>query len=62
MTANPLTPAAMRRKIERLEAEIEQLRKIQRRSHEIYADMLHLSVDSKTRIEQAIRILQGADE
>lgn len=62
MIPKPPSPAALRRRIERLEAEVEAMRDVHRKSHEVYADMLANAVDLKIRIQQAIRILQGADE
>lgn len=62
MTAKPDSPAALRRRIERLEAEVEALRESSRRLHETYSAVLHESVDYKIRAQQAVRILQGADE
>ena len=62
MTGKPASPAAMRRRIERLEAEVAATRESTRRMHEIYSDMLEKSVDYQIRVQQALRILQGADE
>lgn len=62
MTTKPPSPAALRRRIERLEAEIEALRETNRKLHEVYQVMLHEAVDYKVRTQQAARILQGADE
>lgn len=62
MKSRPPSPAALRRRIERLEAEIEALRETNRRLHEVYSTMLHEAVDYKIRAQQAIRILQGEDD
>lgn len=62
MSQKPPSPAALRRRIEGLEAEIESLRETNRRMHEVYQDVLSGTVDYKTRAQQAARILQGADE
>lgn len=62
MTAAPPSPAALRRKIERLEAEIESLRETHRKIHQLYADMLAQHVDHEIRIQQAIKILQGEEK
>ena len=56
------SPAAQRRRIERLEAELEALRESNRRLHEVYSSILSESVDYKIRVRQAIQILQGTDE
>lgn len=58
----PPSPAAQRRRIERLEAEIAALRESNRRLHEVYSSLLSESVDYKIRARQAIQILQGTDE
>lgn len=60
MTKQP-SPAALRRHIERLEAEVEALRESNRRMHEVYSTMLHEAVDYKVRAQQAVRVLQGVD-
>lgn len=57
----PPSPAALRRRIERLEAEVEALRESNRRMHEVYSTMLHEAVDYKVRAQQAVRVLQGVD-
>ena len=62
MTPKPPSPAALRRRIERLEAELEALRETNRKLHEVYQVMLNEAVDYKIRAQQAARILQGADE
>lgn len=62
MTPKPPSPAALRRRIERLEAELEALRETNRKLHEVYQAMLHEAFDYKIRAQQAARILQGADE
>lgn len=62
MTPKPPSPAALRRRIERLEAELEALRETNRKLHEVYQVMLHEAVDYKISAQQAARILQGADE
>ncbi len=58
----PPSPAAQRRRIERLEAELEALRESNRRLHEVYSSLLSESVDYKIRARQAIQILQGTDK
>ena len=62
MTPKPPSPAALRRRIERLEAELEALREANRKMFEVYQVMLHEAVDYKVRAQQAVRILQGANE
>ena len=62
MTPKPPSPAALRRRIERLEAELEALREANRKMFEVYQVMLHEAVDYKVRVQQAVRILQGANE
>lgn len=58
----PTIPAHARRKIERLEARIAELEARIDRDFSVYRENLYESVDAKTRIDHAIRILQGADE
>jgi BMFP domain-containing protein YqiC len=58
----PPIPAHARRKIERLEARIAELEARIDRDFAVYRENLYESVDAKTRIEQAIRILQGGGD
>lgn len=58
----PPIPAHARRKIERLTTENELLRDEIRNHMRIYGDTLGELVTLKVQQEQAIRILQGADE
>lgn len=62
MATKSPSPAALRRRIEKLEAEIEAMREAHRKCTRVYEDMLREVVDLKIRNRQAIRILQGADE
>ena len=62
MTDKPPSQAALRRRIARLEAQLEALRETQRKTHQVYADMLAQSVDYRLRVEQAIKILQGEEK
>ena len=62
MTPKPPSPAALRRRIERLEAELEALRETNRKLHEVYQVMLYEAVEFKIRAQQAIKILKGEDD
>lgn len=62
MTPKPPSPAALRRRIERLEAELEALRETSRKMFEVYQAMLREAVDYKIRAQQAIKILKGEDD
>lgn len=56
------TVAVLQRKIERLEAQIEAMREMDRRTGAVYSSMLGDITDYKIRAQQAIRILSGEDE
>lgn len=56
------TIASLQRKIERLEAQIEAMREMDRRTGSVYSSMLGDITDYKVRTQQAIRILTGEDE
>jgi hypothetical protein len=58
----PKSPAALRREVERLTAQVRALHLELATARRHYAENLSDLVDYKTRAEQAIRILQGADE
>lgn len=62
MSARKTRSETLRQRIERLEAEVEALREVCRRSYAACADMLAESVDMRTRVEQAISILHGASK
>ncbi len=55
-------PAAARRKIERLERENEELRAEIAKHTDVYRETLCELVTYKVRVEQGIKLLQGADE
>jgi len=61
-TAKKPTVAALQRKIERLEAQIEAMREMDRRTGAVYSSMLGDITDHRVRAQQAIRILSGEDE
>jgi len=58
----PKTPAALRRKIERLEAQIKALTDFMDRDRRSEYQTIQRNADMAVRIEQATRILQGKDE
>ena len=62
MTGTTPSPSALRRKIERLEAELAALRDMQHKTHQVYAEVLARNVDQRIRVEQAVRILTGQDD
>lgn len=55
------TIAQLKRKIERLEAQLAEMKASADKSFAFYGDYLALSVDQRIRIEQAIRILKGEE-
>ena len=58
----PQTPAALRRKIERLEAQLKALTEFIERDRRSEYQTIQRAADMAVRIEQATRILQGKDE
>lgn len=58
----PPSPAAMRRRIERLEKQNSALQDALNGAFKNYGQLLSESVEAKARIQQAIRILQGVEE
>ena len=58
----PQTPAALRRKIERLEAQLKALTEFIDRDRRSEYQTIQRNADMAVRIEQATRILQGKDE
>jgi len=60
--STPQTPAALRRKIERLEAQIKALTDFMDRDRRSEYQTIQRNADMAVRIEQATRILQGKDE
>jgi len=58
----PKTPAALRRKIERLEEQLKALTDFMDRDRKSEYETIRRSADMAVRIEQATRILQGKDE
>lgn len=61
MTPKKPTIAALQRKIERLQAQVEQLKAAHDQAMRHYGDMLAESVDWQMRNQQAVRLLQGED-
>ena len=57
MTTKPPTTAQLKRKIERLEAEIEMLRRFRQIDAESHHEYAYRAIDAETRIKQAIEIL-----
>lgn len=62
MTSRPETIAQLRRKIERLEAQVESLKELSAHTFKNYAAYMGQFVDLDIRIKQAMRILSGEDE
>jgi hypothetical protein len=60
--SNPTTAAALRRKVERLEAQLQALQDFMERGRKDEYQTIHRAADMAVRIQQATRILQGADE
>jgi len=58
----PQTPAAMRRKIERLEAQIAALKNFIDRDKRSEYETIMRNADMALRIRQAIELLNGSDE
>ncbi len=58
----PTTPAALRRKIERLEAQIKALTDFMDRDRRAEYLTIQRNAEMAVRIDQATRILQGKDE
>ena len=57
MTPKQPTVAQLKRKIERLEAEIEMLRRFRQIDAESHHEYAYRAIDAETRIKQAIEIL-----
>ena len=57
-----LSRAALRRKVEHLEAQIKALTDFMDRDRKSEYETIRRNADMAVRIEQAARILQGADE
>jgi outer membrane murein-binding lipoprotein Lpp len=55
------TVSALQRKIERLEAQVEQLKADKQKAWDGYGNALGDLVDAQMRIKQAVRLLQGED-
>ena len=62
MTSKPETIAQLRRKIERLEAQLAAMVELHDQTRGGYTAQLRQSVDAQTRIRQALRILTGEDD
>lgn len=59
---NPTTVPALRRKIERLEAQLASLQAFLQRDRNSEYDTSRRNADMSVRIDQARRILEGKDE
>lgn len=57
MTPKPPTVAQLKRKIERLEAEVEMLRRFRQIDAKAYNEYAYRAIDAEMRIKQAIEIL-----
>lgn len=55
------TVSALLRKIERLEAQIEELRQWRAHSEKVSMDHIYRMVEAEHRVAQAVRLLQGED-
>ena len=60
--SNPTTVPALRRKIERLEAQLASLQAFLQRDRNSEYDTSRRNADMAVRIDQARRILEGKDE
>ena len=60
--SNPTTVPALRRKIERLEAQLASLQAFLQRDRNSEYDTSRRNADMSVRIDQARRILEGKDE
>ena len=60
--STPKTPAALHRKIERLEAQLKALTDCMDRDRQAEYQTIRRAADMAVRIEQATRILTGSDE
>jgi predicted nucleic acid-binding Zn-ribbon protein len=59
MTDKKPTVAALQRKIERLEARLAEADAKLAKHFEVYRESMYEAVDAKTKIKQALEILQG---
>lgn len=59
---NPTTVPALRRKIERLEAQLASLQSFLQRDRDSEYQTIRRNADMAVRIDQARRILEGKDE
>lgn len=62
MIEKPPTIAQLKRKIERLEARLEEAEQRMYQSQEVNRNNLYSHVDAQIRIKQAIAILSGEEE
>lgn len=62
MSVKPKSPAALRREVERLTAQVDALQLELSEARRHYSNNLMELVAYKVRAEQAIKVLQGADE
>lgn len=60
--SNPTTTTALRRKIERLEAQLESIKEFLHQDRESEFTAIRRNADMAVRINQAIKILEGKDE
>lgn len=61
MSTQPASPAAMRRKIERLEAQIKALQDFMQRDRKDEYMTIRRNADMQVRMSQAMHLLSGAD-
>ena len=57
MTTKPPTTAQLKRKIERLEAEVEMLRRFRQIAAKTHNEYAYRALDAEMRVKQAIEIL-----
>ena len=57
MTPKPPTVAQLKRKIERLEAEVEMLRQFRQIDAKTHNEYAYRAIDAETRVKQALEIL-----
>ena len=59
MTPKPPTVAQLKRKIEKLEAEVEMLRRFRQIDAKTHNEYAYRALEAETRVKQAIAILNG---
>lgn len=55
-------PATLRKKIERLEAQLAAEKQAHNKTFQVYREQLYEVVDLRLRVERATKALQGVDE